>query len=95
MRYRLAYTGGNLIFCFKDKYDLKTIRKKQKALEKKEKAENQQEQRAERLQNVILKLDEARNSGSIKRIEKAEADVLKAKEELKKAEEKLQKVVED
>lgn len=79
----------------KDKYDLKTIRKKQKALEKKEKAKSKQEQQNERVKNLLIKLAEAKNSGNIKKIEKAEADVLKAQEALKKAEENLAKAVED
>lgn len=78
----------------KDKYDLKSQRKREKIIADKEKAENRQLQMIERVTKAVTALEKARLDGKRQKIEKAEADVLKAKENLAKAEEKLQKAVE-
>lgn len=78
----------------KDEYDLKSKRKIEKALLAKEKAEDKVSQLNARVLFLAQALESARLDGKIKKIEKAEADVLKAKENLKKAEEKLEQAVE-
>lgn len=78
----------------KDKYDLKSQRKREKIIANKEKAENRHLQMMERVAKAVSALEKAHLDGKRQKIEKAEADVLKAKENLAKAEEKLQKAVE-
>lgn len=78
----------------KDKYDLKSQRKRKKIIADKEKAKNRQVQMLERVTNAISSLEKARLDGKRQKIEKAEASVLKAKDDLAKAEEKLKKAVE-
>lgn len=94
-----TYKGVDLVIPrwheVKDKYDLKTARRKQKALEIKNKAEDKETQMQERVTLMLSKLAEARTIGNIKKIEKAEAEVLKAQENLQKAQEKLQKAIDD
>lgn len=78
----------------KDKYDLKSQRKREKIIADKEKAENRLMQMLERVTKAVTALEKARLDGKLQKIEKAEADVLKAKENLAKAEEKSKKAVE-
>lgn len=77
----------------KDTYDLKARRRAEKALADKEKADRQHEKYKSNLQIMLQRLAEAQATSNIRKIEKAEADVLKAEENLKKAEEKLQKAL--
>ena len=74
---------------------MKAQRKIANALSAKEKAEDRQKQLFDKLSIHIQKLSEARADGNIRKIEKAESDVLKAKEALQKAEEKLRKAIDD
>ncbi len=79
----------------KGKYDLKSKRNKEKALEAIVKAEDKKTLLMERLTKLIQGLNEAKDSGNIKKVKKAETDIIKARESLQKAEEKLQKTIEE
>lgn len=78
----------------KDKYDMKSVRRKEKALEAMNRAEARQLKLIDRLTSAQTSLEKIKLDGKREKIEKAQDAVLKAQAELAAAEDKLQKAVE-